>query len=200
MGMNNPSHERTIRGRNRMMRFWLHCSALLPVLLLASSGLGYSQTQERKLMDRMLKPDMELQNPLQTKSFGKASSVTLRKASESVDSYAGVRDAYIKEFPYTRSFLGIKNPWFGGKVYDSKGASLLTKSAIVNADREVPVKKAEAANYSDATKGAYFGSPVVPVQPFIPQPAAQGSVSGISGKINEKMTIDEVRELLNKPH
>jgi len=181
------------------MNAWILHAALAAALFLGASGLGYSQTQERKLMDRVLKPDMEQSNPLQTKSFSQASSVALRKARESKDSYAGVRDAYIKEFAYTRSFLGIKNPWFGGKVYDTKRASLLTKSAILNADREVPVKKAEAASYYDATKGAYFGSPVVPVRPFIPQPAAQGSVSGISDKINHKMTIDEVRELLNKP-
>lgn len=150
-------------------------------------------------MDRVLKPDMEQGNPLQTKSFAEGSSVALRQASESKDSYAGVRDATLKDFAYTRSFFGIKNPWFGGKVYDTKNASLLTKSALLNADREVPVKKAEAAGYYDATKAAYFGSPVVPVREFIPSPAAQGAVSGITEKITDKMTIDEVRELLNKP-
>ena len=169
------------------------------LLLVATAATGAAQVQERKLMDRVLKPDMELGNPLQAKSFSEGSSVALRKASESRDSYAGVRDAYIKDFAYTRSFLGIKNPWFGGKVYDTAAASLLTKSALVNADREVPVKKEEAAGYYDATKSVNYGSPVVPVREFIPSPAAQGSVSGISDKINDKMTIDEVRELLNKP-
>jgi hypothetical protein len=160
---------------------------------------GFSQVQERKLMDRFLKPNMELGNPLQAKSFAEGRSVALRKASESRDSYAGVRDAYIKDFAYTRSFFGIKNPWLGGKLYDTKNASLLTKSALLNADREVPVKKAEAVGFYDATKSVNYGSPVVPVRPFIPSPAAPGSVNTISDKITDKMTIDEVRELLNKP-
>jgi hypothetical protein len=170
---------------------------IFAVLVFAASG--YAQTQDRKLLDRVLKPDMELGSPLQKKEFGKTSSVVLRKASESKDGFAGVRAAYIKEYPFKRSFLGIKNPWLGGKVYDTQAASMWSKSAIVNADRDVPVKKAEAVGYYDATKQANFGSPVVPVRPFIPKAGAPGAVSRMTEKINDKMTIDEVRELLNKP-
>jgi len=174
---------------------------LLPVLVSCICAASvYGQTQEKKLMDRIKRPDMEMSSPMQGKAFGgKTGSLALRQAGESKDSYAGVRDAYIKDFPYTRSFLGIKNPWFGGKVYDSKTADTFSKSVIVNADREVPVRKAEASGYYDAAKGANFGSPVVPVRQYIPQPSAQGAVNKITDKINNKMTIDEVRELLNKP-
>jgi len=167
-------------------------------MICVASALG--QEQEKKLMDRIKKPDMNLSSTMQGKAFGgKSGSLGLRQAGESKDSYAGVRDAYIKDFPFTRSFLGIKNPWFGGKVYDAKAADTFSKSIIVNADREVPVRKAEAVGYWDATKAANFGSPVVPVRQYIPQPAAQGAVNQITDKINDKMTIDEVRELLNKP-
>lgn len=169
------------------------------MLVCLSLASLYGQTQEQKLMDRIKNPNMNQSSAMQTKSFGKSGSVDLRKASETKDSYAGVRDAYIKDFPFTRSFLGIKNPWFGGKVYDSKTASTFSKSMVVNADREVPVKKAEAVGYWDATKSANFGAPVVPLRPFVPQGVAQGSVNGIADKINNKMTIDEVRDLLNKP-
>jgi len=151
-------------------------------------------------MDRMLKPDMQQGNPLQGKEFGKTDSVGVRNASESKGGFAGVRDAYIKDYPFKRSFLGIKNPWFGGKVYDSQAASTWSKSAIANADRKVPVKKAEAVGFYDATKQATLGATTVPLHPFTPQAGAQGAVSRISDKINNKMTIDEVRELLNKPH
>ncbi len=170
----------------------------LSVLVFAASG--HAQTQERKLMDRVLKPNMEQASTLQKKTFGKTSSVMLRPASESKDGFTGVRDAYIKDYPFQHSFLGIKNPWLGGKVYETQAASTWSKSAIANADRAVPVKKAEAVGYYDATKQAAFGSPVVPVRAFIPQAGTPGAVSQMSEKINKKMTIDEVRELLNKPH
>ena len=174
---------------------------MLPVLfawICVASVFG--QEQEQKLMDRIKKPDMNQSSTMQGKSFGgKTGSLALRKAGESKDSYAGVRDAYIKDFPFTRSFLGIKNPWFGGKVFDAKTADTFSKSVIMNADREVPVRKAEAVGYWDATKPANFGSPVVPVNPYFPKGSAQGAVNQIKDKINSKMTIDEVRELLNKP-
>lgn len=168
--------------------------------VLAFSACAHAQTQERKLVDRVLKPDMELSNSMQGKDFGKTSSVVLRKAGESKEGFSGVRQAYMKDYPFQRSFLGIKNPWFGGKVYDAQAASTWSKSAIPNAGREVPVKKAEAVGYYDATKQANFGTPVVPVRPFIPQAGAPGAVSRMGEKINDKMTIDEVRELLNKAH
>jgi hypothetical protein len=158
-----------------------------------------AQTQEKKLVDRILKPDMQLSSTLQGRSFEKGGSVDLKKAGGTKAGFSGVRDAQIKDYPFQRSFLGVKNPWFGGKVYDTQTASTWAKSTVANAGREVPVKKAEAVGYYDATRQANFGSPVVPLQPFIPQGAAQGAVSQITDKINGKMTIDEVRELLNKP-
>ena len=173
---------------------------LMPVLFAwICVGSAFGQEQDKKLMDRILKPDMERASSLNGKSYESSGSVAMRQAGESKDSYAGVRDAYIKDFPFTRSFLGIKNPWFGGKVYDAKTADTFSKSVILNADREVPVRKAEAVGYYDATKPANFGSPVVPVNPYFPKGAAQGAVNKITDKINNKMTIDEVSELLNKP-
>ncbi|MEI6278522.1 MAG: hypothetical protein WCQ16_03935 [Verrucomicrobiae bacterium] len=177
------------------MRFLVTC-----LTALAFAASVHAQTQERKLLDRVLKPDMGQGNSMQGKTFGKTGSVVLRQASESKDGFPGVRDAYIKDYPFQRSFWGIKNPWFGNKVYDTQAASMWSKSVIANADRAVPVKKAEAVGYYDATKQANFGSPVVPLRPFIPQPGAPGAVGRLTTeKINDKMTIDEVRELLNKP-
>ncbi|MFZ4775616.1 MAG: hypothetical protein ACOYM3_09650 [Terrimicrobiaceae bacterium] len=168
-------------------------------LLIAFAAAGRAQTQERKLVDRVMKPDMSLGNPLQNKSYSGGTSLGEKTATTADSSYWGVKDARIKEYPLTRSFMGIKNPWFGNKVMDTKSADLWSKYAIKNADREVSVKKAEAVGYYDATKSAYFGSPVVPTRVFIPRADSQGAVSQITEKINNKMTIDEVRELLNKP-
>lgn len=169
---------------------------LIVTLFLASLAPAFSQTQEVKLVDRIMKPDMQLGNPLQSKSFTGTSSVPIRKSPQAVQSFYGVKDANTKDFPFTRSFLGLKNPWFGGKVYETKQSSALSKYDVKQAGFD---KTSEVDDYYKATKEANFGSPVVPVTTFIPRPAAGGAVSRISDKINEKMTIDEVRELLNKP-
>ena len=60
-------------------------------------------------------------------------------------------------------------------------------------------KTTDVAAYYAATKNAAFGSPVVPVSTYVPAPAAEGAVSRITDKITKKMTIDDIRELLNKP-
>ncbi len=172
---------------------------LISFLLIAFAASGRAQTQEVKLVDRVMKPNMELGNPLQNKVFSGGTLLGNKTSSSAANSYWGVKDARIKEYPLTRSFMGIKNPWFGNKVMETKNADFWSKSVIKNADREVAVKRAEAVGFYDATKNANFGSPVVPTPVFIPQASAPGAVSQIKDRINNKMTIDEVRDLLNKP-
>jgi hypothetical protein len=175
-------------------------AALTMFLLIAASASGFSQTQERNLMDRVMKPDMQLANQLQNRAYSGESVQGQKTSSAANTEYRGSKRAVVKDYAFTRSFLGLKNPWFGSKVFDAGNADNTAKYLIKNADREVTVKKAESVSYYDATKGAYYGSPVVPTRTFIPAPAAKGAVSQISDKINDKMTIDEVREILNKPH
>jgi len=167
---------------------------LLASLLFASLASGFSQTQEAKLMDRIMKPNRDLGNPLQNKSFAATGSIPLNSSPAAGQGGYGTKDAAVKEFS-TRSFLGLKNPWFGSKVFATKGAASMpfydVKSAGFN-------KTANTTAFYSGTKTASLGSPIVPVTTFVPAPAAQGAVSRISDKINDKMTIDEVRELLNK--
>ena len=39
----------------------------------------------------------------------------------------------------------------------------------------------------------------MPLRPFLGRGGAQGSLDQIADKVKKEMTIDEVRELLNKP-
>lgn len=160
-----------------------------------------AQTQERKLMDRILKPDLQRGNVFQGRSYsGGGGSMAIRSSTAAGRTFEGTKGAGMKDFEFTRSFLGLKNPWFGGRVCDTKKASTWSKSVVPNADKQVSVRKAEPVDgYSNAGKEAAFGSPVVPVRPFIPPPASPGAVSQITDKIKNNMTIDEIRDLLNKP-
>lgn len=166
---------------------------LIASLLLASLVSGFSQTQEVKLIDRIMKPDTALGNPLQSKSFSGSSSGPVRSSMAATQKFQGLKDVTTKEFAFTRTFLGLKNPWFGSKVFATKGAGSMSKYEVKKAGLE---KTSDVGAYYAATKSANFGSPVVPVSSFVPQAAAQR----ISDKINQKMTIDEVREMLNKAH
>lgn len=171
---------------------------LIASLLLASLVSGFSQTQEVKLVDRIMKPNMEMGNPMQGKSFSETSAVKLRNSPASSHGFYDIKDAMMKDFPFTRSFLGLKNPWFGGKVYTTKETAMLSKYDVKKAGAGFD-KSTDVSGYYAATKEASLGSPVVPLSTFVPKPGAPGAVSRISDKINEEMTIDEVRDLLNKP-
>ncbi|MFM8364100.1 MAG: hypothetical protein ACKOAS_03010 [Verrucomicrobiota bacterium] len=162
----------------------------LPALLCA-------QEQERKLLDRIQRPDMELSNPMQKKSFERDGGVSIREAPIA-RAYAGTKDATAKEFAGTKSFFGIKNPWFGNRVFEAREAPLMARGGG-NLAAAYPVRDARVGDYKDSTKKAALGQSVTEVRPFLAQGGAQGSLDQISDKIRKEMTIDEVRELLNKP-
>ena len=168
---------------------------LIASALFASLASGFSQTQEVKLMDRIMKPNREMANPLQKTTFSGTSSVPIKNSSAAGQGFFGVKSAPVNEFS-TRSFLGLKNPWFGEKVFAAKPEGALSKYDVKNAGLN---KTTDVSGYYAATKNASLGSPVVPVSAYVPAPAAEGAVSRITDKITKKMTIDDIRELLNKP-
>lgn len=95
----------------------------------------------------------------------------------------------------TRSFFGLKNPWFGKKVAPTSTASLWSKTAVANADKAFPLESAETREYYQADKKAAEREAPVPTRAISVEGSAQGSV-GLSSR--KDMTIEEVRHLLNK--
>ncbi len=164
---------------------------------LALPALLSAQEQERKLLDRIQRPNMELKNPMQNKAFTGGGGVEMREAPIA-KSYAGTKTASAKEFA-TRSFFGIKNPWFGNRVYESREAPLFARGGPAKLDEPYRVSEARVREYPAAGKEAALGDSTVPVRPFLVRGGAQGSLDQISDKVKKEMTIDEVRELLNKP-
>lgn len=162
----------------------------LPVLLSA-------QDQDRKLLDRIQRPDMSLSNPMQNKEFSGGSGVQILDAPIA-RSFAGTKEARTKEFA-TRSFFGIKNPWFGERVFESREAPLFARGGPANLNEPYPVSEARVREFPDSDKQASMADSTVAVRPFLNRGEAQGSLDQISDKIKKEMTIDEVRELLNKP-
>jgi len=157
-----------------------------------------AQTQERTLEERLKHPDRQRIPPYQNKSFIGGGLLAMRSSPTADRKFYDAKAANLKEFSFTRSFLGLKNPWIGNQVYDTKNAAVWSRAIMRDADNNVTVRKAEAGASSDATKTVNLGSPVVPVRPFVPAPASQGAVSQITDKIKKNMSIDDIRDLLNK--
>jgi hypothetical protein len=174
-------------------------TSLVPALALglAFPALLAAQEQDRKLLDRIQRPDMELSNPMQKKAFTGGGGVQIREAPIARE-FAGTKQAGSKEFA-TRSFFGIKNPWFGKREFPAGQAPLFARGGPANLAEPYRVSGARAREFPAAGKQAALADSSVEVRPFLGRGEAQGSLDQISDKVKKEMTIDEVRELLNKP-
>ena len=97
-----------------------------------------------------------------------------------------------------RSFLGLKNPWFGKKIYESNQASIWSKTLITNAGAEFPVKAAKTERFYQADKKVSRREEPVKTSTYLGRGSSQGRLDQISEKIDKNMTVEQVREILNK--
>lgn len=165
-------------------------------LVFSGAEVGLAQQQERTLLERINRPDTTLESSMQGKVFGGGGGVRV-KDSAVVREFSGAnREAGLKEFGGTRSFFGIKNPWFGKRTFETGQAAMVRDAGI---SREFATRGARTREFAAAEQSANLGESKTPVRPFLVRGEAQGALDGISDKVKKEMTIDEVRELLNKP-
>lgn len=149
-----------------------------------------AQEQENKLVQRLLKPDMTLQNSAQTKKFGAASAPQDRQAR------AG--KFYWQEKTKARNFAGTRE--FSAQQFNSRSfhsskdsASLGTK-IVHKSDLAFGTQTANGVhNVADGDKKV-DGRDFAGNGPFLGKGKSQKALS----QQNRPMTIEEVRELLNK--
>lgn len=170
------------------------------VFLLAAFAPVFGQQQEKKLMDRINSPDRQQASIFQNKLFLSSNGVNVGKTSYADTSFFGAKSYNSKTFLGERSFLGIKNPWFGNKVFGSNGADISKKTVFFDSQKSFAVSQTSITGYSNANKDAYLASADVPVRSFLNKGAKQNEFDDISAKTKKELTIDEVREMLNKNH
>jgi len=168
--------------------------ALIAVLTLPISL--QAQQQERKLLDRIQRPNTELTNPMQAKAFEGGGGVTMKSASIGKIPYDSGKTANLKEFSGARSFLGIKNPWFGNRIFETNAAPF---SGSANLKSAFPVRDAAVAGFPKSDKKARVSSSDLGNRPFLIQGNSAHGLDQISDKISKEMTIDDIRDILNKP-
>jgi hypothetical protein len=163
-----------------------------------ASACCFAQQADKKLLDRVTaKPDMSLINPMNGKKFDGGGFALDKKATGS-SKFLYQQKFSAEKYRNVRSFLGLKNPWFGKMVYDSSQASLWSKTLVANAGKKVPVESAQTQEFYQADKKAVRREEAVKTSSYLGRGNAQGSLDQISDKINKNMTIEQVRELLNK--
>lgn len=150
------------------------------------------QDQERKLVDRLLKPDMTLQNEAQNKKFTGDGSACINKR-------ATVRSFYIHQETRSKNFSGTRDfatsqfyskTYHGGRsAYEVSSQQTLANSRFVQAKQTAPGVRDAPQSGKKVASGPYAGT-----RPFLDEGKSQKSLN----QQNAPLTIDQIRELLNK--
>jgi hypothetical protein len=159
------------------------------VLLLALCP-ARAQEQERKLIDRIMKPDTTLQNDAQNKKF--------KADGKSVDKRATVGTFYLEQKPTAKKFSNtrdVSTTNFNSRSFNAgnkANAQQLSQQQAATSTYNTTLANGvgPARDQTKSEKGrAYSGN-----RPFVDKGKSQKSLD----RKNRPMTIDEVRELLNK--
>jgi hypothetical protein len=150
------------------------------------------QDQERKLVDRLLQPDMTLQNDAQNKKFPGDGSASINKRARVGSFYihqqtrsknfAGTRDFATSQF-YSQTYHG------GRRAYEASPQQTMTNSQFAHASQTASGVRDAPQSGKKVASSAYPGN-----RPFLDEGKSQKSLN----QRNAPLTIDQVRELLNK--
>ena len=150
-----------------------------------------AQDQEKKLVDRLLKPDMTLQNEAQNKKF-------VGDGSASITKRANIGTFYVHQKPRSKTFGGTKNfstAQFYSQTYRGRRTAyeVSSQQTIVNSKASYASQTARVSDAPQSGKQvashAYAGN-----RPFLDEGKSQKSLN----RHNDSLTIEQVRELLNK--
>jgi hypothetical protein len=161
------------------------------VLLVAALSPIRAQDQERKLVDRLLRPDMDLKNDAQNKKF--------ISDGVSANKQATVGAFYVQKKSNSKGFLGINAflaRQFNSQPFHSGRNAFNTFSQQTMGNSRFAYTNQDARGVRDARQSdkkvairAYAGN-----RPFLDEGKSQKSLN----RQNAPLTIEQVRELLNK--
>jgi hypothetical protein len=167
---------------------------LLAALAAASTALA--QEQERKLIDRIMKPDMTLESTVGRKSFGGGKDFAGRSFTSR--GYYSSRTFSPRAFETRATRDTSKTPVFGKYAFRTPEAVTTTKLARESGKgvdaRTVPV---EAANES-GRDAALARTNRHADRPYLIRGKSQDIFDQRNSESQRKLSIDDVRELLNK--
>ena len=159
--------------------------------LFAALSSAQAQDQESKLVDRLLKPDMTLQNSVQNKKF--------LVDRTSINKQATVGTFYIQKKSNSKSFSQTRE--FSARQFDSQpfrgqrsASGISTKQAIGNSQSAYAAGSARGVRGAPQSDKKVGSRSYADNRPFLDQGKSQKWLT----RKNRPLTIDEVRELLNK--
>jgi len=161
------------------------------VLLVAAACCLRAQDQERKLVDRLLRPDTTLRNNEQKKTFVADGTSINKKAS--------VGTFYVEKKPNTKAFSSTRG--FSTQQYDSRPYhanrsvfEISSQRTAGNSRSAYPTRRARDSRDAPQSDKKVASRAFAENRTFLDQGKSQKSLN----RQNAPLTIDQVRELLNK--
>ena len=158
---------------------------LVVLVFLVFATAANAQEQERKLVDRLLTPNTKLANSDQNKKFTGGLEAPTRSAA--------TKSFYVSEKKLSKSFVADRSaPTTSFRTHDyaTKAASVPTLQPM----RVFPTKNARDISTGAYTTKKYATRDYAGNRPFLGQGKSQKSLHAQ----DRPLTIDQVRELLNK--
>ena len=161
--------------------------------LLAGASAACAQQQENKLMDRLLRPNMALASPEQNKKFENTQAAVFNKPAHT-KTFSFVEKPTQKTFSDQRTFTPQQ---FAARHFRSgdTAANISTRSQLTKNDTLVATQTAvEGTRVAPESKETTPVRDYAGTRPFLDKGKSQKALSAH----NKPLTIEEVRELLNK--
>ncbi len=164
---------------------------LTAAIILATAAMVSAQQQERKLIDRLLKPDTSLQNTAQGKEFiARGGAVSTKKAT--------TKSFYVASRSPEKEYTNVRS--VDGKAFRTKESPLAQEKAntssrtkLARIDDPYPTSAYDTRRARDAGKTAEVSN-YSDTRPFLVRGKSQKALSAQ----DRPLTIEQVRELLNK--
>jgi len=160
--------------------------------LFISVCTAVAQKQETKLVDRLLRPDTSLANSAQDKKFVATAAASFDKRAPSRSFYSREK-TLTKTFPSERTFTPQQFAARHFRMGDSV-ASLATRTDPTRNDKLVHTRPAPGIRVARESKATVTVSEFPGTRPFLVRGKSQKALQAY----NRPLTIEQVRELLNK--
>jgi hypothetical protein len=171
-------------------------------VLCLAPALSHAQMTSEKIAEDVVKT-MAKPKPMvaamNVKTFQSGGNMGIRPATISESSFKYESKGLTSTFKTSRSFLGIKNPWIGKSVYNSKSAPVWAKSLVENSGKTFATNgDLQVKGFTDSKKAAFAPNNAAATKTSAASTAgtAQGAI--LNERAKKEMSIEEVRELLNK--
>lgn len=172
---------------------------ILLVLVLAHSSLpAQTPKKEASLEERLLRPEIQGNHALQARSFQTASNLQTKSLKEDKQFRTSTANQAGTSFE-APTFLGLKVPWLAKK-------KLETESFTAKQDH-FQTKPSNLTNRENRQEKSFFAADrststvrrAVPVESASIPGSAQTQINDLHQRAQRPLSVDEVRELLNKP-